>query len=270
VGGFHPEPCARDADHGVRRRVRATIKGRVQGVGFRPTVWRHATTFCLGGTVRNCAQGVLIEVEGSSSNIDAFLKALREFPPRQARIESFDIAETSPAGETEFRIVPSHRAGDLEVGMPPDLATCAACRDEIFDPRNRRYRYPFTNCTNCGPRFTIIHELPYDRAFTSMSEFELCPQCAKEFNEPRDRRFDAQPNACADCGPTLRLIDKDGRPIDGDPIRKTAVLLRDGAILALKGLGGYHLVCLATSDAAVAEHADRKVFLKDGKIQNEM
>jgi len=242
----------------LRKRIEIEIDGRVQGVGFRPTVYRYARECKLGGRVRNSSRGVTIEVEGDDASIIRFLDRLRNDPPRQARLDTIRMRELSPAGLTDFQIVPSDVAGEVNATIPPDLATCDECVAELFDPRDRRFGYPFINCTNCGPRFTIIAGLPYDRERTTMAGFRLCPECRREYTDPGDRRFDAQPNACPACGPRVRLVDAQGQQVSGDPICSTARLLRDGAIVAVKGLGGFHLACLATDDAVVARLRARK------------
>ncbi len=234
------------------------MSGRVQGVGFRPTVWRYASDSGLSGFVKNDPSGVIIEAEGDEAKIAAFFDRLKNAPPEQARIERIEVKEIPSAGANGFKIISSRRSGDLLVGMPPDLATCDDCLKEILDPDNRRYRYPFTNCTNCGPRFTIIRELPYDRPYTSMKSFEMCADCSGEYHDPADRRFDAQPNACPVCGPSLYLVDAAGNEAPGDPIPEAGRLLKEGKILAVKGLGGYHLCCDAASDGAVRLLRDRK------------
>jgi len=241
-----------------RKRVRVTITGRVQGVGFRPTVYRHAANLGVSGFVKNAPSGVIVEAEGDSGSVSDFLEKLRNEPPGRAVIERIEVKEITPTGETGFQIVPSLGSGDLTVGMPPDLATCDDCLSELFDPGDRRNRHPFINCTNCGPRFTIIHRLPYDRDRTSMASFKMCSKCASEYSDPADRRFDAQPNACKACGPKLCIIDSKGRPMEGDPIRIAAGFLRSGAIVAVKGLGGYHLCCDALNDGPVRVLRERK------------
>lgn len=241
----------------VTTRFRIRVTGRVQGVGFRPTVFRLAAARGLSGCVRNTTAGVTIEAQGEQRAVLDFVAALKLRPPEQARIESFDARAIPPehdgmgAGQSDFEIVTSSRSGALVAGMPPDLATCAACRAELFEPANRRYRYPFINCTNCGPRFSIIGQLPYDRACTSMASFDLCPKCRFEYEDPSNRRFEAQPNACPLCGPRARLILTDGSERTGDPFESAADFLRNGRIVALKGIGGYHLCCDALSDPAV-------------------
>ena len=240
-----------------RRRI--SVRGRVQGVGFRPTVYRYACELGLTGSVRNDSTGVVIEVQGPPAKLDTFIARLRESPPPQARIAELKSQPIPAAGaEKAFEIAVSTRSGHLDAGMPPDLATCNACRREMQDTQDRRYGYAFLNCTNCGPRFTIIRSLPYDREKTSMAAFDMCPECRREYTDPRDRRFDAQPNACPECGPQLTLSTAAGECIPGDPVEEAARLLESGAILAVKGLGGYHLCCLATGDAPVAELRKRK------------
>ncbi|MFO7870377.1 MAG: carbamoyltransferase HypF, partial [Kiritimatiellia bacterium] len=246
----------------MRKRLRITISGRVQGVGFRPAVYRHARRAAVAGFVKNTAAGVMAEAEGEERNVTDFLEAVRSDPPPHSVIESVRVEDAEPAGVSGFEIAPSAGSGDLEVGMPPDLAICEDCRRELFEPENRRYKYPFINCTNCGPRFTIIRFLPYDRAGTSMSEFAMCGQCGREYRDLHDRRFDAQPNACFDCGPRVELVSPGGEACggaEGDDILETAVRrVKEGEILAVKGLGGYHLACDALSDSAVSELRKRK------------
>lgn len=242
----------------MKKRVQATIKGRVQGVGFRPTVYRYAAEESLSGSVRNEPSGVVVEVEGDEEGVARFLARLEDSPPAQARVEKISIRELSIEGSTVFNIIPSLRSGDLKVGMPPDIATCDKCREELFSPGNRRYLYPFINCTVCGPRFTIIKELPYDREKTSMDKFTLCEECQREYSDPRDRRFDSQPNACFRCGPALKIISADGEYVSDEPVVEAARLLRRGSIGAIKGLGGYHLCCNAEDEKAISLLRERK------------
>ena len=241
-------------------RVRLVVTGRVQGVGFRPTVYRHAVESRLTGFVRNTPGGVEIEVQGIRPRIDTFLARLKTQCPRQARMDAVHAEPVPVYPEEEgFQIMPSERSGDLVVGFPPDLATCGDCVSEIFSTADRRHGYPFTNCTNCGPRFTIVSRLPYDRARTSMAAFSLCASCHEEYTNPADRRFDAQPNACADCGPALKLLDGQGRGVAvDDPLAEAVRLLKEGRIGAVKGIGGYHLCCLAQSEEAVRKLRERK------------
>ena len=243
----------------MTRRRRILVSGRVQGVGFRPAVYRHAAACGLAGFVRNTPAGVLIEVEGRTEDLDRCVRLLRDEPPPQARVAAVRIEDELPLlGETGFRIEPSERSGDLEVGMPPDFAVCDACLAEMRNPATRRYRYPFVNCTQCGPRYTIIRGLPYDRARTTMADFTMCDACAREYADPADRRFDAQPDACAECGPHIRLLVAGQRDAPGDPLLAAAERLARGEILAVKGIGGYHLCVDARRDAAVQRLRDRK------------
>ena len=238
------------------RRVRARIEGTVQGVGFRPFVYRLASELELAGFVLNDERGVLVEVEGGESAVDGFLRRLADEAPPLAAIEAVLPRDVAPAGERGFRILASPHGGEPAALVSPDTATCEDCLRELFDPADRRYRYPFVNCTNCGPRFTIVRGVPYDRPFTTMAGFELCPRCAAEYEDPADRRFHAQPNACPECGPTLRLLPHD---LHGDEaLREAVAALREGGVVAVKGIGGYHLACLAGREPAVAALRARK------------
>ncbi|MBB1125896.1 carbamoyltransferase HypF [Thiospirillum jenense] len=240
------------------------IRGLVQGVGFRPHVWHCARALHLIGTVQNDGDGVLIEVwSASASALDQFCAALQRDCPPLAQITAIErrrLNHPPPASLTDFHIIAS-AATAVHTGIIPDIATCAACRADLTDPANRRYRYAFTNCTHCGPRFSIITALPYDRVQTSMAAFPLCPTCAAEYADPADRRFHAQPNACPSCGPQLTLTHPDGSAVallDGDVIATTRQLLRDGGIVAVQGIGGFHLACDAAHVAAVARLRLRK------------
>ncbi len=228
-------------------RVQARIVGRVQGVGFRPTVYRYATELGLGGFVRNDPDGVTLEVEGDDVRVSAFFRQLTGEPPRQAQIGGIETCALPAKGYAQFEVVESQSTGEAVLSIPPDLATCDDCLRELFDPQDRRFGYPFINCTNCGPRFTIIRDLPYDRPNTAMGGFTLCPPCAHEYHTPADRRFHAQPDACEKCGPQLSL-----------EIRTAAELIRSGAVVALKSLGGFHLACDPFNAAAVARLRERK------------
>lgn len=239
-----------------RRAIR--IRGQVQGVGFRPFIYRLATRRGLSGWVRNDGAGVDIEIQGDVTTLDDFLDALHELPPL-ARMDSLHV-KVLPAlvVETVFTIAASS-SGSLTADITPDTAICSHCLVELFDPQDRRYRYPFINCTDCGPRYTITAALPYDRPNTSMAGFPLCPVCAREYRDPGDRRFHAQPNACPVCGPRLTLRDAQGVPLAvADVIAATLERLQTGAILAIKGLGGFHLVCDAQNPAAVDRLRQRK------------
>ncbi len=234
------------------QRVRAVIRGAVQGVGFRPFVYRLATGLQLSGWVVNSPAGVIVEAEGATDRLSEFLLRLsREAPPR-ASIQSFEATFLDPAGFTSFEIRPSV-AGERTALVVPDIATCPDCLREVLDPIDRRYRYPFTNCTNCGPRFTIITALPYDRPNTSMAGFVMCEACRAEYETPSDRRFHAQPNACPACGPHLELWDRSGRVVASrdEALLAAAANLRAGLILAVKGLGGFHLMVDARDEGAV-------------------
>ncbi|MCC2111170.1 MAG: carbamoyltransferase HypF, partial [Hyphomicrobiales bacterium] len=247
-------PAPPSASQGRHIRVR----GLVQGVGFRPHVWRVAKAFGLSGEVLNDGAGVAIEAWGEAEAIAGFLERLRAEAPPLSRIDGIEtepLSGVAPVGG--FRIAVSGH-GPVATGVVPDAATCPACRSEIADPADRRYRYPFTNCTHCGPRLSIVREIPYDRATTSMSVFEMCPDCRAEYENPADRRFHAQPNACPVCGPKAWLEDRSGPRTSEDPIAETAALLSDGAIVAVKGIGGFHLACDATDDGAVDELRRRK------------
>jgi hydrogenase maturation protein HypF len=254
-----PHPGERGAGATARGGVRIRVGGTVQGVGFRPFVHRLAVDAGLAGRVWNDASGVTVEAFGPPAALEAFGRRLRDAPPPAARIATF-TAEPIPAEDVAgFEIVASAAADEARVPIPADLATCAACAREVADPADRRHRYPFTNCTDCGPRFTIALGVPYDRPATTMAGFEMCPACAREYGDPRDRRFHAQPNACPACGPRVALRDRDGAPIlSADPIGDLALRLRGGAIAAVKGIGGYHLACDATSSAAVRSLRARK------------
>jgi len=234
------------------------VYGVVQGVGFRPFVYTLAGRFGLSGYVRNDPEGVEIEVEGENGTLGAFLKALKEEAPPLSRVDGIELEPLPPLGFKGFAIRESEAEGDRRTLVPPDVATCPECLRELWDPSDRRYRYPFTNCTHCGPRYTIIVDLPYDRPNTTMRQFPMCPDCRREYEDPSDRRFHAQPVACPACGPRLRLTDRDGRPMEGDPILRAAEMLSEGCIVAVKGLGGFHLACDATDEGAVRRLRERK------------
>jgi hydrogenase maturation protein HypF len=235
------------------------VRGVVQGVGFRPFIYRLAQEYNLKGWVRNTSGNVEIEVEGDEETVDSFVRDLKTEAPPMARIENVEVTFYPAKGYTEFRIEPSlSREGQYQL-VSPDIATCDDCKAEIFSPDDRRFGYPFTNCTNCGPRFTIIEDIPYDRPKTTMRQFQMCPQCQREYDDPLDRRFHAQPNACPQCGPSLELVDGDGEPVKSkNVIRATSELLKEEGILAIKGLGGFQLACDATSEVAVNTLRTRK------------
>jgi hydrogenase maturation protein HypF len=237
------------------------VRGIVQGVGFRPFVYRLAQEHQLGGWVLNSTQGVVIEVEGPRQRIDDFITGLRANPPPQAVIERVETALLPPVGYSSF-IVEASREGSEFVLISPDICICVDCLNELRNFQDRRWAYPFINCTNCGPRFTIISDIPYDRPKTTMSAFTMCPHCAEEYHNPADRRFHAQPNACPLCGPQLEFASNGARPAEapprGEPIESVRRLLAKGAIVAVKGLGGFHLACDATNAGAVATLRERK------------
>jgi hydrogenase maturation protein HypF len=246
----------------TRERRGISVRGIVQGVGFRPFVYALARRQGLSGTVRNDAEGVRIEVEGAPEDLERFMRALEEDPPPLAMVESVYWQPLATRGGRQFRIEESREGLRRQALVSPDVATCDDCLAELLDPTNRRYRYPFTNCTNCGPRFTITRTVPYDRATTTMSGFTMCPDCLREYEDPADRRFHAQPNACPACGPRVRLLDKFGHQLHAkpdDPILRTARMLRGRAIVAIKGLGGYHLACDPFDERAVRTLRGRKV-----------
>ena len=218
--------------------ARITVRGVVQGVGFRPFVYRLAHEHGLKGGVRNTSGSVDIEVEGSGEAINNFLSDLKAKAPPMARIETVEVAFDSPKGYTEFQIGESlSREGQYQL-VSPDIATCDECQQEIFSPTDRRFGYPFTNCTNCGPRFTIIEDIPYDRPKTTMRRFKMCPQCQQEYADPLNRRFHAQPNACPECGPEIELVDGNGKAVEGsDAIKTASQLLKEGKISSPKGAG---------------------------------
>ncbi len=241
------------------RRVRVRVDGTVQGVGYRPFVYRVADELQITGWVLNDERGVLVEAEGPPEAVDAFVARLREDAPPLADVRGVDAQEVPVLGEPGFRIVASARGGAATAPVTPDSATCEDCLAELADPDDRRYRYPFLNCTNCGPRFTIVRGIPYDRPTTTMASFVMCDACQAEYDDPLDRRFHAQPNACPVCGPHVTLLERDGSPVDGeDPVRTAVRDLLDGKILAIKGLGGYHLACRADDETAVAALRGRK------------
>ena len=240
-------------------RARVRVTGTVQGVGFRPYVYRLAGELGLGGFVLNDAHGVLIEVEGDADVVDRFLARLPSEAPPLAVVEQVVVEEGVVAtGERAFEIRDSVGGDVPDAPVTPDTATCDDCLREMLDPADRRFRYPFINCTNCGPRFTIVRGVPYDRPLTTMAGFTMCPECRAEYEDPGDRRFHAQPNACPVCGPSLRLLGADREPMPGDSLAALATGLRAGAIAAIKGIGGYHLACLAGDEIAVAALRARK------------
>jgi hydrogenase maturation protein HypF len=242
----------------TRERLQVRVLGVVQGVGFRPTVHRLATSLELTGFVRNDPQGVTLEVEGERGRLLEFLSELPRQKPPAAILYAVDHRFVEPLGSSRFEIVASEATGESRAWLLPDLGICDACRAELLDPSDRRYRYPFLNCTHCGPRFTIIDSLPYDRPRTSMRDFVMCERCRREYENPRDRRFHAQPTACADCGPQLELVRADARITGEDALRAAVDAIGRGGIVAVKGLGGYHIVVDAANEAAIVELRRRK------------
>jgi hydrogenase maturation protein HypF len=241
------------------------VGGIVQGVGFRPFVHGLASRLGLRGFVRNQTGGVLIEIEGEGRSLDDFLAELSSAPPPLAQIEQVSWEPLAARGDREFVIERSDGGTTGSIFISPDVATCADCLRELFDPGDRRHLYPFLNCTNCGPRLTIVTGAPYDRERTTMAGFALCAACRAEYEDPANRRFHAQPTACRDCGPALAVLDREGKQRPGEPVAVFAAALQAGQIGALKGLGGYHLACDAGNDQAVAElrrrkHRDEKPF----------
>ena len=241
----------------LRRGV--VVRGVVQGVGFRPFVYRLAQEEGLSGSIGNDTDGVTIEVEGPEERIEAFLKRLRDEMPPLARIDSIAVSELAAIGEIGFRIVQSEVRGQVSTGIPADAATCADCLRELLDPTDRRYMYPFLNCTNCGPRYTITRRIPYDRPQTSMARFTMCAACQAEYDDPGNRRFHAQPNACWECGPRVWLVGRDGAEVPAnDQVGECIERLAGGQIMAIKGIGGFHLSVDATNEAAVMRLRERK------------
>lgn len=235
------------------------VRGIVQGVGFRPTIWRLAKQCKLIGEVWNDGQGVMIQAFGSDKDIDDFIRQIPLQLPPLARLDSLEVQALDEQPQSnEFHIIASQHNG-IETPVTADAATCPDCLADIADHENRRYRYPFTNCTHCGPRLSIIRRVPYDRGHTSMAEFAMCPQCQQEYDDPSNRRFHAQANCCPECGPKVWLEDNHGQALDGnDPISDAAELIRQGYIVAIKGLGGFHLACNAVDAAAVSRLRERK------------
>jgi hydrogenase maturation protein HypF len=260
------------------RRVRARVEGTVQGVGFRPYVFRLAAELELAGFVLNDEHGVLLEVEGGPDVVARFLDRLPKEAPPLAAVASIGAEDVPAEHGHGFEILASARVGEPDTPVSPDTATCDACLAELLDPGDRRFRYPFVNCTNCGPRFTIVRGVPYDRALTTMSGFEMCEECRLEYDDPHDRRFHAQPIACPACGPVARLVTADGRSAEPDGARDAleaaAWALRSGLIVAVKGIGGFHLACRADDERPVAalrarKHREEKPFaLMVGELED--
>jgi hydrogenase maturation protein HypF len=238
---------------------RIFIKGTVQGVGFRPFIYQLAMRYDLCGTVLNDTQGVEIFINATSETLRMFLDSVSAELPPLASIESIETAKTEPKTFTDFSIVTSDTDGNKTVRIPPDVSICKECEKELFDPLNRRYEYPFITCTHCGVRYSIVYDLPYDRKNTSMKFFKMCEACRREYTDPLNRRYHAQPIGCHECGPSLLLLDSAGQNIPTETIIDDAArVLLNGAILAVKGVGGYHLMCDATDEGAVARLRKRK------------
>ncbi len=255
-GNTDPDPTVAFAGDRVRKHV--VLTGVLQGIGCRPTVFRLATQLELAGWIINTASGVRIEIEGTAERCDRFLKILPEAIPSPGRIDTTSEKLVPALGETSFRINMSLGGERTTTPIPPDVAMCPECTAELLDPGNHRFLYPFTTCTLCGPRFTVVRSFPYDRERTSMADFTMCPRCREEYESPLDRRFHSQTNSCPQCGPSLRLVDSAGKPLDGDPIPETIRLLNQGKTVAVKGIGGFHLACDALNNDAVTLLRDRK------------
>ena len=251
----------------MKERLHMVVRGAVQGVGFRPFIHRLASEMHLNGYVLNAPEGVFIEAESEKNTLDEFVTRIEKEKPAMAVIQSMEFSFLNPVPYTGFDIRPSRADGKTVALILPDIAVCPDCLRELFDPSNRRYEYPFINCTHCGPRFSIIESLPYDRPNTSMKDFTMCPDCLKEYSDPKDRRFHAQPTACPVCGPSLTFIDQKNRPVafKSDALAKTVNALLAGKIVAMKGLGGFQLLCDASKTEAIEalrrrKHRDAKPF----------
>lgn len=249
-------------------KIRASVRvnGIVQGVGFRPFIHRQIARYGLCGWIRNTSQGVELEVEGDPGGVESFIREIPQKCPKLAVVESVEWERLpAPANYPDFRIIPSEKLPERRTLISPDTCVCDDCLRELFDPRDRRYRYPFINCTNCGPRFTIIKDIPYDRPNTTMAPFPMCPDCAREYGDIDDRRYHAQPNCCEKCGPRLFFLDGTGEPVPGDPIDRAVECLDRQGIVAVKGLGGIHLACRVEDPETAArlrarKHRDAKPF----------
>lgn len=241
------------------QRLTIHIKGIVQGVGFRPFVYNLARRLKLGGWVLNNSQGVELEIEGGDEEIAAFLSELKKSPPPLAVIDDVFVIQCILQGEQTFTIKQSQEQGKNRAWVAPDMATCVDCQEEIRNTRDRRYEYAFTNCTHCGPRYSIIQDVPYDREATTMAEFSMCPRCQAEYDEPSNRRFHAQPNACPVCGPEYALVNRAGKVMSDDVFNETRRLITAGNIVAIKGIGGYHLACDGRNEQAVRNLRSRKI-----------
>jgi len=239
--------------------VEIRVQGIVQGVGFRPFIYRLATGLGIKGQVSNTEQGVIIKAEGEKGTLKRFIEEIKGKSPPLSKISSVHSSSIGPCHFTSFEIVKSKKGGKVKTEISPDVATCNECLKEILDPKDRRHGYAFTNCTNCGPRYTIIESLPYDRPNTSMKHFPMCKRCKKEYEDPLNRRFHAQPNACPDCGPHLFFVDETGSRRGADPLRLAVSYINADKIVAIKGLGGFHLACSAFSDRAISRLRRKKM-----------
>jgi hydrogenase maturation protein HypF len=271
-----PSPLIVDAQSqepltGERTRLRIRVRGLVQGVGYRPFFYKLAVTALLGGWIGNDSEGVLAEVEGEPQRVQELIARLKTEQPPLARVDEVSCESIAPRMENDFFIHTSIHGGSAHTGIPADAATCADCRHELLDPSDRRFRYPFLNCTNCGPRFTITRKVPYDRQHTSMAPFTMCPACQREYDDPANRRFHAQPNACPKCGPKLEFVENSALPtqdvqaeshrqqaIASDTLQETIHRLGQGQIIAIKGVGGFHLAVDAGNEQAVQRLRQRK------------
>ena len=235
------------------------VKGIVQGVGFRPFIYKNATKNNLKGFVNNTSKGVFIEVEGYEEDITSFIEEIKHKPPVLSKVTDIKIIDKEIEGYTNFKIIESKEEEEAITLLSPDIATCDDCLADISDVNNRRYRYPFTNCTNCGPRFSITKKVPYDRENTTMDVFQMCSECREEYNDPLNRRFHAQPNGCSKCGPRVYICNKEGNEIiSNDPIKDIAKEIKNGKIVAIKGIGGFHLACDAKNKEVINELRKRK------------
>ncbi len=240
------------------KRWRIIFNGIVQGVGFRPFIYRNAVSLNLKGFVRNSSRGVVVEVEGEDSQLKKFIEIILKNPPPISSIEEYRIEEIEVRNSKDFKILHSEKEETTNILVSPDIGICEDCKRELFNPSDRRFMYPFINCTNCGPRFTIIEDLPYDRVRTTMKKFEMCEECREEYEDPLNRRYHAQPISCYDCGPSLSVISHDGKMEVADPISFIAEELKRGRIVSIKGLGGYHLACSPFDDSVVMRLRDLK------------
>ncbi|WKB36516.1 Sua5/YciO/YrdC/YwlC family protein [Terrilactibacillus sp. S3-3] len=240
--------------------LKIIVKGKVQGVGFRPFVYSLSRKYHLNGTVQNNLDGVVIHAEGDQRQLEQMVKELKLSPPKLAKISEITVHHVQRANYKKFTIAESQKKGDSVPWVPADAAVCEQCSKKMRDPQNRRYQYPFINCTQCGPRYTMINHLPYDRPGTTMARFEMCPDCRAEYEDPSNRRHHAEPVCCPTCGPIVTLLNQTGESLaENQPaIARTAELLEQGCVIAVKGIGGYHLVCDAYQESAVGRIRLRK------------